>query len=65
MERTMHRGKVISWECKDGSTYENYQCDNTHHINQMKNENDKIVSVDIEKTFDKFKTSLWYILSTN
>ena len=54
----MHRGKVISWECKDGSTYENYQCDNTHHINQMKNENDKIVSVDIEKTFDKFKTSL-------
>ena len=41
------------------------QCDNTHHINQMKNENDKIVSVDIEKTVDKFKTSLWYILSTN
>ena len=48
---------MIKWDSsqgsKDFSASTNYNV--IHHINKVKNENDMIISIDAEKTFDKIQ----------
>ena len=46
---------VIKWDSSQGSKDFSTSTNVIHHINQVKNGNDMIISIDAEKTFDKIQ----------
>ena len=52
----IHHDKLgLFQECKDSSIYTNQSINAIHHMNKSKAKNQLIISIDAEKTFDKFQ----------